>query len=154
MVQLIKSHTENCLTFAATQKSSFTHIMTTLMKDCSGDPEVMRNCVRAFSILMEGGQNFDNKTRLYQLLHVTPAFAIVAECIGNALSGTESAATASMVCNDLCTFLAHLVNDYYSQGAKPSGDAVNALRGVVDTKFEQRFAGIHEQCNKLLTAIC
>jgi len=153
MVQLIKSHTENCLTFAATQKSSFTHIMTTLMKECSGDPEVMRNCVRAFSILMEGGKDFDNKTRLYRLLSVTPAFAIVAECIANALSGTDSPASASMVCNDLCAFLTHLVQDFYSQGAKPSAMAVSALRGVVDTKCVEEHRAIHDQCNKLLTTI-
>lgn len=154
MVQLIQSHTENCLTFAATTKSSFTHIMTTLMKECSGDPEVMRNCVRAFSILMEGGKNFDNKTRLYQLLHVTPAFAIVAECIAKALSGTDSPASASMVCNDLCAFLTHLVQDFYSQGAKPSALALSALRGVVDTKCVEEHRAIHDQCYKLMTLIC
>lgn len=151
MVQLINAHPENCLTFARTAK--FTQPMTALMEECSSDPEVMRNCVRAFNILMEKGQNFDNKSRVCQLLSVTPAFAIVANCVREALNGPESAAAVSMVCNDLCRFLGHLVNDYYSQGVKPSEQAVDALRGVVHSKFLPVHRGIHEQCNKLLSTI-
>merc|ERR1712072_261171 len=124
-----------------------------LMREFSSDPEVMRNCVRAFNILMESQGSYDEKVRMYQLLHVTPAFAIVANFIRDALSGKESAAAVTMVCKDLCKFLGHIVDNYYSQCARASSDAVDALRGVVDQKCHQLHQTFHDQCNRFLTTI-
>lgn len=151
IVQLISNYPEKCLSFAKDPK--FCQNMTQLMREFSSDPEVMRNCVRAFNILMESQGSYDEKVRMYQLLHVTPAFAIVANCIREALSGKESAAAVTMVCKDLCKFLGHIVENYYTQGARPSSDAVDALRGVVDQKCHQLHQTFHDQCNKFLVAI-
>lgn len=148
IVQIVQRHPVECLNFAK-QNAQLAYVLTNAMSECSGDLEVMRNCVRILSILMESGKDCDP---LYVKLDKAKeaAFTIVAQCIAEWVKTAEPAAIATMVCNDLCHFLDLLIKNYYSKARVQCPEkGVAALFTIGSASAPERYAQVQQQCRGL-----
>lgn len=155
LLQLVSAHPQIALEFAATNKDAMSNLPMTLsnqMKMFRGDHDIMQNCSRTFSILMEHGSNVEHKTRLRQLLYPTSIFDSMAHNIAERVQ-ERAVCSNVMVCNQLCKFLHHLA-PYYSQHKRvPSVEALTALHTVVDSQGDEKFGRVRNECRKALASV-
>merc|ERR1719273_845978 len=91
ILHIVEQHSELCLRFAATNKDPQSHmasIIINLMEKSRGDLKVMQNCSRILTILLERGQDWEQRTQLYQLLHSAGKMPALTAVLGSMAAWT------------------------------------------------------------------